>query len=128
MACRGLVAILLSLGAVAVMGELTPLKVHVLVPYDNPVYSTESTLPAMELAVDDINNSSAYLNGYNLSLIVTNTEVATTYLVCSVLILISLSLLSSLYLHPILLSFFSHSLFFFPTLLPSAIHLRVLGS
>ena len=69
------VVLLLLIGAMAVVNGLVPLRVHVLVPKENPSFSAEGTLPAMELAIDDINNNSDLLKNYNLSLIITDTKV-----------------------------------------------------
>lgn len=71
------VLFLLSVALVAAENGRHPLKIQVLVPKANPSYSAEGTLPAMQLATDDV-NSSPYLSAYNLTLIVSDTKVSVT--------------------------------------------------
>lgn len=85
------IVLLLLLATVALVNGLIPLRVHVLVPKENPSFSAESTLPAMELAIDDINDNPDLLNDYNFTLVVTDTQVG-----CSFLFLLLTSTLSSL--------------------------------
>ena len=76
MALERLTAVfLLSVALVAAETERTPLRIQVLVPKENPSYSAEGTLPAMQLAADDVNSNPSYLSGYNLTLIVSDTQV-----------------------------------------------------
>ena len=71
-----LIGAVLLLGTVALANGLVPLRIQVLVPKENPSFSAESTLPAMDLAVDDINDNSDLLNDYNFTLVVTDTRVS----------------------------------------------------
>lgn len=76
---RALALCLVGLSVLHVSGATrTPILIHTLVPYNNPSFSADGVVPAMDLAVDDVNNGSffTYLQNYSLVLIKNDTQVS----------------------------------------------------